>query len=115
MNILPGRAARGGTVTLDHGGVVRADVALDAGRTVSVGIRPEHLAPCAAADAFLSGSVDVIEQLGADTLVHVAHGRESVIARLPQGTHPDAGTTMPLAADPARVYIFDAGTGARIR
>jgi sn-glycerol 3-phosphate transport system ATP-binding protein len=115
MNILPGRAAHGGTVTLDRGGVVRADIALDAGRTVSVGIRPEHLAPCAAADAFLSGSVEMIEQLGADTLVHVAHGREPVIARLPQGTHPDVGTTVPLAADPARVYIFDTATGARIR
>ena len=115
MNILPGRAVNGGTVTLDRGGVVRANVKLDAGRKVAVGIRPEHLAPCAAADAFLSGSVEMIEQLGADTLVHVAHGSEPVIARLPHGTRADLGTTMPLAADPARVYIFDAASGARIR
>ena len=82
---------------------------------MTVGIRPEHLVPCAAADAVLSGKVEMIEQLGADTLVHVAHGAEHVIARVPQGTHPAVDSILSLAADPARVYIFDGATGARIR
>ena len=35
-------------------------------------------------------------------------------ARLPYGTHPEVGTTLHVAADPATVFLFDAGTGARI-
>jgi sn-glycerol 3-phosphate transport system ATP-binding protein len=115
MNFLPGRAGEEGSVALDGGGVARSRVRLDADRAVSVGIRPEHLVPCAAADAFLTGKVEMIEQLGADTLIHVAHGTEHVVARVPQGTHPAVDSILPLAADPARVYIFDGATGARIR
>jgi sn-glycerol 3-phosphate transport system ATP-binding protein len=115
MNILPGRAEADGCIALDRGGRARSRVALDAGRAVAVGIRPEQLAPCAPADAFVSGRVEMVEQLGADTLVHVAHGAEHVVARVPQSMHPAVDSILPLAADPARVYIFDGATGARIR
>jgi sn-glycerol 3-phosphate transport system ATP-binding protein len=115
MNFLPGRAERDGLVALDHGGVVRTGVRLDPGRTVSVGIRPEHFAPTDDAGAFVKGRVEMIEQLGADTLLHVAHGVDHVIARVAQGVHPAVDSILSLAADPARVYIFDAATGARIR
>jgi ABC-type sugar transport system ATPase subunit len=56
----------------------------------------------------------MVEQLGADSLVHVGHGEATVVARLPYGTHPSVGTTLHLAADPGAVFLFDAGTGARI-
>ena len=55
----------------------------------------------------MSGTVEMVEQLGADTLLHVAHGAGTVIARLPHGAHPAVGATLQLAADPARVYLFD--------
>jgi len=115
MNFLPGKAEAGGRVALAGGGSVRARVALDAGRAVSVGIRPEHLLPCTGAEASVSGAVEMVEQLGADTLVHVAHGGSPLVARLPHGTQPGLGVAMSLATDPERVYIFDAATGARIR
>jgi len=115
MNFLAGRTEAAGRVILDHGGAVRTGIAFDGGRAVSVGIRPEHLVPCSPADAILSGTVEMIEELGADTLVHIAHGKELVIARLPHGAHPHVGTTLPLGTEPGRAYVFDAGTGARIR
>ena len=115
MNFLAGRTEAAGRVILDHGGAVRTGIAFDGGRAVSVGIRPEHLVPCSPADAILSGTVEMIEELGADTLVHIAHGKELVIARLPHGAHPNVGTTLPLGTEPGRAYVFDAGTGARIR
>ena len=115
MNFLSGRTAADGRVALEHGGVTRSRVAVEAGRNVAVGVRPEHLVPCAATEGILSGTVEMVEQLGADTLVHVAHGREAIVARLPHGTQPEVGTTLSLATDPARVYIFDGSTGARMR
>jgi sn-glycerol 3-phosphate transport system ATP-binding protein len=115
MNFLAGRAEGAGRIALEHGGAVHTGVVVDGGRSVTVGIRPEHVLPCTEKDATMTGTVEVIEQLGADTLVHVAHGGEMVIARLAQGAHPDVGTTLPLSADPSRVYVFDGATGARIR
>src|SRR6266567_2599082 len=46
------------------------------GKPVLLGIRPEHLEPCAERDAMLIPEVDLIEPLGADTLVygHLADG-----------------------------------------
>jgi ABC-type sugar transport system ATPase subunit len=115
MNFLSGKAGGGGRIALDGGGALRAasgDVA--AGAAVTVGIRPEHLVPCAAAEAVLAGSVEMVEQLGADSLLHVAHGGATVIARVPHGAQPAVGSTLHLGADPAHVYLFAADTGARI-
>ncbi len=116
MNFLAGKSEGGGRIALDHGGAVRhASGAAEGGRTVTVGIRPEHLAPSGAFDAHFSGVVEMIEQLGADTLVHLSHGEDLVTARLPHGAHPEVGSTLHLMADPVRVYLFDAANGARIR
>jgi len=116
MNFLAGKSEGGGRIALEHGGAVRhASGAAEAGRKVTVGIRPEHLAPSGLSDAHFSGTVEMVEQLGADTLVHLSHGKDLLTARLPQGAHPDVGSSLHMTADSARVYLFDAGTGARIR
>src|SRR5258706_6972758 len=47
------------------------------GRPVLFGIRPEHLEPCAAGEAMLTPEVDLVEPLGADTLVY-GHLEEGV-------------------------------------
>jgi sn-glycerol 3-phosphate transport system ATP-binding protein len=116
MNFLAGRSEGGGQIALDHGGGVRhAHGTAEAGRAVTVGIRPEHLEPSNAAAALFSATVEMVEQLGADTLAHLSRGKDLLTARLPHGTHLQVGSTLHLAADPLRVYLFDAATGARIR
>jgi ABC-type sugar transport system ATPase subunit len=100
---------------LANGGEARTSrAALESGRSVTVGIRPEHLTACDERDAVVSGPVEMVEQLGADALVHVAHGKNTVIARVSHGTSPDVGSTFCVTADPARVFAFDAATGARL-
>jgi len=116
MNFMPGKAQADGAVALDHGGAVRASrVQAEPGRAVQVGIRPEHMRPCDPARAYFAGSVEMVEQLGADTLLHIAHGKDNVIARLPHGVQPAVGDTIAVDADPAQVFLFDAATGARLR
>jgi len=114
MNFLPGKAEGAGVIVLDAGGRLRAHGGVAAGRAVTVGVRPEHLAPCAPADAAFSGTVEMVEQLGADSLLHLAHGAGTVIARVPQGAYPAIGSLLHVAATPGHVHLFDAGTGARI-
>src|SRR5881394_2053242 len=72
MNFLEGKSDGNGRVALDGGGSVPIAAKLAAGRELTVGIRPEHLTPCKPSEANLVGSVEVVEALGADTLVHVS-------------------------------------------
>jgi sn-glycerol 3-phosphate transport system ATP-binding protein len=84
------------------------------GRRVLFGIRPEHLEPCAESEAMLVADIDLIEPLGADTLVygHVAGGAR-VAARLHSSLNAAAGK-LSLRYRPDHAHYFDAETGARI-
>jgi len=116
MNFMPAKAVGGWGFSLLAGGTATAAIGgTAAGRAVTVGVRPEHLRPANANEAMVSGTVEMVEQLGADTLLHIGHGAGTIIARLPHGVHPESGSTLHLAADPASVFLFDTASGARIR
>jgi sn-glycerol 3-phosphate transport system ATP-binding protein len=84
------------------------------GRKVLFGIRPEHLEPCAESEAQLAPQIDLIEPLGADTLVYGhLEGGTRMAARLHSSVDARAGR-LPLRYDPAYAHYFDAGTGARL-
>ncbi len=114
MNFLEGKSDGNGRVALDGGGSVPVAAKLAAGRAVTVGIRPEHLTPAKPSDANLVGSVEMVEALGADTLVHVSVAGRTTIARLPSGAPVAIGEPIALAATRDRVYVFDAESGARV-
>ena len=82
-----------------------------------LGVRPEHLEPCAASDAMLTIAVDLVEPLGADTLVY-GHlegdtGLARIVVRLPATTATPQGR-LPLRYAPAHSHWFDAASGRRI-
>jgi sn-glycerol 3-phosphate transport system ATP-binding protein len=85
------------------------------GRKVLFGIRPEHLEPCAEGDALLAPEIDLIEPLGADTLVygHLDDRGARIAARL-HASMPARTGRLPLRYDPAHRHYFDAASGARI-
>src|SRR6476646_6472829 len=116
MNFMSGKAGGDGRIALEHGGEARSSRgSLESGRPVSVGIRPEHFVPCDGRDAIVSGPVEMVEQLGADALVHIGHGGNTVIARIPSGIMPAVGSTFCVSADPERVFAFDTATGSRLQ
>src|SRR5438034_920896 len=116
MNFMTGKATGNGAIALEQGGaVLGANAHVEAGRTITIGIRPEHLQPSNASDAYVTGPVEMVEQLGADTLIHIGHGNDLVIARIPHGVYPEIGATFSVTADPSRVFLFDAASGARVR
>jgi sn-glycerol 3-phosphate transport system ATP-binding protein len=85
------------------------------GRRVLLGIRPEHLEPCAPAEAMLTADIDLIEPLGADTLIygHVDGEGTRVAARLHASAAARAGR-LPLRYRPADAHYFDAASGTRL-
>jgi sn-glycerol 3-phosphate transport system ATP-binding protein len=87
------------------------------GRRLLFGIRPEHLEPCGEAEAKFVIDVDLIEPLGADTLVygHLAGNGEGVRVAARLHASLDARTgRLPLRYDPAQGHWFDADSGQRI-
>jgi sn-glycerol 3-phosphate transport system ATP-binding protein len=114
MNFLEGQSEGNAHVVVDGSGSIPVNGRVPVGTKVTVGVRPEHLTPCAPSAAHLVGSVEVIESLGADTLIHVAVAGRTVIARLPHGAPAAIGKPIALAALPERVYLFDADSGARL-
>jgi sn-glycerol 3-phosphate transport system ATP-binding protein len=63
----------------------------------------------------LTAQVDLVEPLGADTLVygHLAGDGVRIAARLHSSMEGRPGK-LPLRYDPARAHYFDASSGARI-
>ena len=85
-----------------------------------LGIRPEHLEPCAPPDAMLTIEVDLIEPLGSDTLVYGHEGKPGgdgssarVAARLSATADASHGT-LSVRYSPANVHWYDPASGKRI-
>ena len=112
MNFLPAAAGdAAGSVVLSGGARLATDRATGApGRPLTLGIRPEDLAPADPAAAPLSGRVEIVERLGEVTLVHVRTAPEVLmIAKLPGDMAPRRGEAIALAPRAGRVHGFDDG------
>ncbi|MGO7443472.1 ABC transporter ATP-binding protein [Rhizobium ruizarguesonis] len=130
-----GPEARFGQASILFSGEVLAErprIAAAAGRAVVLGIRPEAFQPVDDAGG-LTGTVAFVEDLGANLLVHVdveaADRLKSLSAEEDDVTlsaprlrviidatrRVKIGERLSLAADPARIHVFDAATEAAIR
>ena len=84
---------------------------------VVLGIRPEHLhlaseARAGADQTALDATVDLVEPLGGEALVHVRAGTHELTAKTRSRDLPDVGDRIQLVADGGRVHLFDAASGA---
>jgi sn-glycerol 3-phosphate transport system ATP-binding protein len=81
-----------------------------------LGVRPEHLEPCAPPQAMFTIDVDLIEPLGADIIVygHIGDAESTrIAARLPADAKAQAGK-LPVRYSPTHAHWFDAASGKRI-
>ncbi|NYZ63080.1 ABC transporter ATP-binding protein [Luteimonas deserti] len=84
------------------------------GRTVDIGIRPEHLVPVGTAEATLAPVVEVVEPVGSEVFVNLRLGPHALVARLPPDRVPVVGETLGLFVPAGQVHVFDATTGERL-
>ena len=119
MNLVPGRLDGGGAALLGEGGTrIQLPQAYPelGGRSLTLGVRPEHLEVCADDEALLELQVDFIELLGSDSLVHGHVGadksRTRVTARLHASVKARNGRTS-LRFSAENVHLFDSETGKR--
>ncbi|MFO1217499.1 MAG: sn-glycerol-3-phosphate import ATP-binding protein UgpC [Burkholderiaceae bacterium] len=111
MNLLKGRA-EASRFTLDGQSVALPAPAPRSGE-LTLGVRPEHAQ--LAADGDWSLSIEVVEMLGAERLVHGRLGGAPFTLRI-EGTlvPPRAGETVRLHMPPAHLHWFDPASGQRV-
>ncbi len=120
MNFLAVTLAEGGgsvvlpsgdSLPLPNGGLPQ-----ESARPVTLGIRPEHLEPGQEGSGVAHLQVDLVELLGADTLVHGHFGddRGDLTVRLGGVHHLTAGETLPLRVQPQNLHLYDRESGRRL-
>ncbi len=115
MNMMDGTiAASGRAVELPGGTQVGLATELGGGRPIKVGVRPEHMHVNDAGT--LDVLVDLVEALGADTLVHGRIGGSGglMTLRLPGNARVAAGDRLPVGIAPDDLHVFDSESGARL-
>ncbi len=91
-------------------------------RDIVIGVRPEHLSVFAAgapeavptAGVALRGTVELIENLGREQLVHCRVGEERVTVACEREDAWGIGELVVLAAPVSRVHLFDRESGRRL-
>jgi multiple sugar transport system ATP-binding protein len=88
-------------------------------KTVTIGIRPEDIALRSPLDdspglAAISGTVEMIEPLGAETHITVRVGNDILTCRTPPRSGLETGSTINLSFDITQATIFDGSSGVRL-
>ena len=93
-----------GAVTLP----VRVDRSLE-GKTVTLGVRPEHITVGAGPGTIpLPGVVNIVENLGSETYVHTELGEGTLlVVKTKPGAIPDRNHRTQLGLMVDRLYLFD--------
>ena len=125
MNFIPVRLMKqdGRVLALLDSGQARCElplgVAVDEleGREIILGVRPEQISLGAAEGngmPAIRAEVQVTEPTGPDLLVFVTLNQTKVCCRLAPDVACRVGDSLNLQFDPARVLLFDAGSGERL-
>jgi sn-glycerol 3-phosphate transport system ATP-binding protein len=120
MNFLEARIADDGTRVELPGGeslpLADGGLSSQAGRSVTLGIRPEHLDMAGSEAGVAHLTVDLVEQLGADTLVHGHFGgeRSDLTVRLSGIQSMTSGELLAFNVAPGHLHLFDQDSGVRL-
>ena len=104
MNFLP-VSVRDGAAALPNGATLPARLRGPYAGPAELGIRPEHLQLARAGEG-VPMTVELVEPLGADTLVNVSFAGQELVARLPGDVAPEPGTVLPLKIEVERTALF---------
>src|ERR687889_1327284 len=84
-----------------------------AGQDVVLGVRPEHL-EISSTGIWPGFTVDIVEPMGADTVIWCSDGMGSVQVRTSGSRKATPGDNLTLHVDPSQVSLFSAETGERL-
>jgi len=124
MNLINGRLdEKGNNVVLPEGGTIELSKGKNQykGQEITLGIRPEHVSIAKGNGNGIEVKISVVEQLGADTLVHCTLGKGETkisdtgfVVRLSGIQTLEEGSFMSLNFAEKYLHMFNAKTGKRI-
>jgi multiple sugar transport system ATP-binding protein/alpha-glucoside transport system ATP-binding protein len=83
--------------------------------TLQLGMRPEHFVKCAAKDAIVQGSLDLVENLGEYALVHLTtETGVEFIAKMDKAPTEKKGAVLSFNMPADLMHFFDIETGLRV-
>jgi len=115
MNFLEATGQGGDAIVLEGGVSVPVGRPVAAGAAVTLGIRPEHIATVPVGEAQITVRVELVELLGADSIVHgrLPNGAP-LLVRLPGVSPLATGTALPIGFSAGAVHLFDRASGRRL-
>jgi multiple sugar transport system ATP-binding protein len=114
MNLLKGVVRNGGRPVIEIDGTpfpISPNSAVEGGRGVVYGVRPEHLE---LSPDGIAARISVVEPTGSETLVFVRAGETEMVALFRERHDFKPGDTLHLKPRLDQVHLFDAETGNRI-
>ena len=108
MRVVP-REGQAESATLGH-----LPMGLHLPEQALMGLRPEHIEPCATHEAIAEVDVRVVEALGADSFAYGSLGGQPVVVRLDSHMPVRAGDRLPITASADHLHFFDMQHGRRI-
>ena len=86
----------------------------DEGRSVSYGVRPDHLELAPGAERGVPGEIVVVEPTGSETELVVRIGDAQVVVETRGRATLQPGDKVTFTVNPANVHLFDQASGARL-
>ena len=114
MNFFPAEVERveDGKARIAGGSIAAFDLpagTFKPGARLTIGVRPEHLAPVAGDDFATSGVVELVERLGEASYAHVRRSDDKMMVAEFRGRRPPApGEPITLSAPAEDIHVFDA-------
>ncbi|MCY0855679.1 MULTISPECIES: sn-glycerol-3-phosphate import ATP-binding protein UgpC [unclassified Cupriavidus] len=109
MRVEQKEGAQGQAATLGH-----LPMGLHLPERALLGLRPEHIEPCAAHEAIAEIDVRLVEALGADSFAYGTLGGQPVVVRLDSNMPVRGGDRLPITASAEHLHFFDTDSGKRI-
>ena len=124
MNFVDGTIVKNRALTFQEKGGIRVAIPRKeqkrlqayAGKSVTVGIRPEHLAVGSISAGAFKAGVEVVEPMGSELYVYFSTRKDGAqhVARLAVDTKAAVGKSLQLVPDTARLHYFDGESGETI-
>ncbi|WP_308467762.1 ABC transporter ATP-binding protein [Rathayibacter soli] len=118
MNLISADVVDGGVQFGSAVVPVERDVLANAGKQVTIGVRPEDVVVSLSEGVGLRVNVDLVEELGADGYLYghseIEGKRTDFVGRVDGRSHPNAGDTVYISPKAGHVHIFNAEGGERL-
>jgi multiple sugar transport system ATP-binding protein len=98
-----------GTMRINLASLLNQSLPRSAGRSLTAGVRAEDFVITDAAGAWISGEVELIEDLGSDLFVHLKCGHLELVARVGREMTLKSGDAVGLKVAPDRLHFFQNG------